>query len=51
MEAGEDKGLDCFAYMEGGGNGAEKIRFYLMLMVMVLFYLMIPMRRLKLVPR
>ena len=51
VEAGEDKGLDCFAYMEGGGNGAEKIRFYLMLMVMVLFYLMIPMRRLKLVPR
>ena len=63
VEAGEDKGLDCFAYMEGGGNGAEKIgghlktlKFCLMMvmmviMVMVLFYLMIPMRRLKLVPR
>ena len=25
VEAGEDKGLDCFAYMEGGGDSTEKI--------------------------
>ena len=60
VEAGEDKGLDCFSYMEGGGNGTEKIGGHLkilksclmmVMMLVVLFYLMIPMRRLKLVPR
>ena len=26
VEAGEDKGLDCFAYMEGCSNGTENIK-------------------------